>query len=88
MPKKSITCRNLLRQEVSSGRLDAAESKAEVLGSLCEKLNFDPDTAAALHRQLYRQKIDSLLEKKSLTGSQSHISCKFSRDRTCGQSWW
>ena len=60
--------RALLREEVSSGRLDKAASKADVLAELCNRLNFDPDAASALHKQLYRQKLDSLLEKKSLTG--------------------
>lgn len=63
-----VCCRALLREEVSNGRLDAAQSKAEVLGDLCNRLQFDPDAAAALHKQLYRQKLDSLLEKKHLTG--------------------
>lgn len=53
---------------MTSGRLDAAASKAEVLADLCDRLNFDPDAASALHRQLYRQKLDSLLEKQHLTG--------------------
>lgn len=54
---------------MSSGRLDNAPSKADVLADLCNKLNFDPDAASALHKQLYRQKLDSLLEKKRLTGT-------------------
>ena len=65
--------RQLLREEVTSGRLDAASSKAQVLAELCERLNFDAEAAAALHRQLYRQKLDSLLEKKSLTGKQATL---------------
>ena len=63
--------RALLREEVSSGRLDKAPSKADVLAELCNRLNFDPDAASALHKQLYRQKLDSLLEKKGLTGETS-----------------
>ena len=53
---------------MSSGKLDQAASKADVLAEMCNSLNFDPDAASALHKQLYRQKIDSLLEKKHLTG--------------------
>lgn len=60
--------RLVLRDEVTSGRLDAAPSKAEVLAGLCDKLGFDPDAASALHKQLYKQKLDSLLSKKHLTG--------------------
>lgn len=63
-----------MREEVSSGRLDKAPSKADVLAELCNRLNFDPDAAAALHKQLYRQKLDSLLEKKSLTGKSLVVS--------------
>ena len=66
----------MLREEVTSGRLDAAASKADVLGDLCTRLNFDPESASALHKQLYRQKLDTLLEKKHLTGGRvSFLRC-------------
>ncbi|KAK9839292.1 hypothetical protein WJX81_005958 [Elliptochloris bilobata] len=53
--------RRLLREEFTSGRLDAAASKAAVLGELCERLGFDAEAAAALHRQLYRERLEALL---------------------------
>ncbi len=56
--------RRLLREEVTSGRLDAAPSKAAVLQQLCERLKFNPEAASALHKSLYRQKIDQILEEK------------------------
>lgn len=48
--------------------MDAAPSKAEVLGQLCDRLNFDDEAAAQLHKQLYREKLSSLVEKKKITG--------------------
>jgi hypothetical protein len=56
-----------LRAEVASGRLDGAPSKAAVLGALCERFGFDPAAAADMHRTIYRQKVDTLLAKGSLT---------------------
>ena len=79
-------CRNLLREEVNSGRLDAAPSKAAVLDDLCTRLHFDVETAGALHRQLYRQKLDSLLEKKSLTGTIMQRCCCFTWHYSLAQS--
>ena len=52
---KEKAYRRLLREEVTSGRLDAAPSKAEVLGDLCERVRFDPDVAKQLHESLYKQ---------------------------------
>lgn len=66
---KEKTYRKLLREEVTSGRLDAAPSKAEVLGDLVDKVRWDGDAAMELHKSLYRQKLSSFLEKKSLTES-------------------
>ena len=64
-----LGCRRLLREEVTSGRLDAAPSKAAVLQQLCERLKFNPEAASALHKSLYRQKVDQILEeKKKITG--------------------
>jgi hypothetical protein len=59
--------RRALREAFQSGRLDAAPSKAEVLGDLCDSLAFDSEAAAALHKQLYREKLTSLAEKKRLS---------------------
>lgn len=56
-----------MREEVTSGRLDAASSKAEVLGELVDKVRWDSDAAMELHKSLYRQKLSSLLEKKALS---------------------
>ena len=59
--------RRSLRAEVTSGRLDAAPSKAAVLGELCERLSFDAADAAAMHVEIYKQKADALVAKGSLT---------------------
>ena len=64
-------CRRLLREEFTSGRLDAAPSKAEVLGQLCDRLNFDDEAASQLHKQLYREKLTSVAEKKKISGGLS-----------------
>lgn len=64
---KEKTYRRLLREEFTSGRLDAAPSKADVLSELVDKMRFDADAAKALHESLYRQKLATLLEKKRLT---------------------
>lgn len=68
-----LVCRRLLREEFKSGRLDAAPSKAEVLGELCDRLNFDGEAAAQLHKQLYREKLTSVLEDKSISGALPHL---------------
>ena len=55
---------------MTSGRLDAAPSKAAVLQQLCDRLKFSAEAAAALHKSLYRQKIDSILEEHNkITGA-------------------
>lgn len=64
---KEKTYRRLLREAFTSGRLEAAPSKAELLGELCDQVGFDADAAAALHSSLFRQKLATLLEKKKLT---------------------
>lgn len=56
--------RRLLRDEVTSGRLDAAASPAGVLQVLCERVRFSAEAAMEMHRQLYKQKLSSLAEKK------------------------
>lgn len=54
--------RKLLKEEVTSGRLDAADSKAAVLQKLCDRLRFRPELAAQMHRSIYKQKVESILE--------------------------
>ncbi|GIL58607.1 hypothetical protein Vafri_13622 [Volvox africanus] len=56
--------RRLLKEEVTSGRLDAAASPAGVLQSLCDKVRFRPEAALELHRQLYKAKMSALLESR------------------------
>ena len=69
----SFGCRRLLREEVTSGRLDAATSKAAVLQQLCDRLKFNPEAAGALHRSLYRQKMDDVLKNHNkITGRLDH----------------
>jgi len=46
-------CRRLLREEVTSGRLAAAESKAEVLGDLVERVRFDAGDLLVFYRCLW-----------------------------------
>ena len=75
MFRKEFPCRRLLREQFKNGRLDAATSKAEVLEELCDKLNFDPDAAAALHKQLYREKLLSVVADKKISGEQTIPSC-------------
>ena len=58
----------MLREQFNNGRLDAAASKAEILEELCDKLNFDPDAAAALHKQLYRERLTSVVADKKISG--------------------
>jgi len=67
----------LLREEVTSGRLDAAPSKAAVLQQLCERLKFNPEAASALHKSLYRQKIDQILEEKKKIAGVTACTWKF-----------
>lgn len=64
---KESAYKNLLREAVTSGALDAATSKAELLGELVEKVQWDSEAALALHESLYRQKLSSFLEKSSIT---------------------
>eukprot|EP00959_Pyramimonas_sp_CCMP1952_P396504 8307463-Pyramimonas_sp.AAC.1 len=58
--------RNYLRRAVQDGSLDAAESKAAFLTDLCERLQFESEVAASVHSDIYKQKLESLLEKKAL----------------------
>lgn len=40
----------------------------QVLEAICDRLNFDAEAAAALHKQLYRQRLDSILGPKLVNG--------------------
>ena len=44
-------------------RLDAAESKAAVLQRLCDRIQFRPELAAAMHKGIYRQKMEASLQE-------------------------
>jgi len=65
--------RNFLRRAVTDGALDAAESKAAFLTDLCEKLQFDSEVAASVHSDIYKQKLEALLEKKALTDEDMEV---------------
>lgn len=72
----SSGCRRLLREEVTSGRLDQATSKAAVLQQLCDRLKFNPEAAGSLHRSLYRQKMDDVLKNhQKITGALLFVCC-------------
>ncbi len=58
-----------MREQFKNGQLDAATSKAQVLEELCDKLNFDPDAAGALHKQLYREKLMTVVADKKISGA-------------------
>mmetsp|Transcript_9892 Transcript_9892/g.36214 ORF Transcript_9892/g.36214 Transcript_9892/m.36214 type:complete len:1076 (-) Transcript_9892:1462-4689(-) len=64
---QSKVYRKVLRDSVKSGALKAEESKAKYLQALCDKLQFKPELAAAIHTDIYRTKLEGLLEKKYLT---------------------
>ncbi|GBF94257.1 110 kDa translocon of chloroplast envelope inner membrane [Raphidocelis subcapitata] len=63
----AVLYRRLLREEVTSRRIDAAASPAQVLGDLVGRSGFSPEAALELHKSLYRQKITQLVAKKKLT---------------------
>lgn len=56
--------KRLLKDEVTSGRLDAAESPAQVLGALCDRVRFSPEAALELHKGLYKAKLMTLTSDK------------------------
>lgn len=58
----------MLRDEFRSGRLEAATSKAAALEELCDRLKFEPEAAAAIHKALFTERIESFLEDNQLTG--------------------
>ncbi|KAM1653453.1 hypothetical protein ACFX15_005663 [Malus domestica] len=49
--------RKRLSQSVTSGDLEAADSKAAFLQNICEELHFDPQRASQIHEEIYRQKL-------------------------------
>ncbi|XP_050368674.1 protein TIC110, chloroplastic [Argentina anserina] len=49
--------RKRLSEAVTGGDLEAADSKAAFLQSICEELHFDPQKASAIHEEIYRQKL-------------------------------
>lgn len=59
--------RRLLREEVTSKRIDAAADPQTVLAALAARVRFSPEAATELHKQLYRAKMASLVEKGKLT---------------------
>jgi hypothetical protein len=52
--------RSLLREAVTSRRIDAAASPAQVLGELVGRSGFSPEAALELHKSLYRQKLNQV----------------------------
>lgn len=61
--------RRLLREEFRSGRLEQASSKAAVLSDLCDRLKYDSDAATEVHKGIYTERIESFLEKKTISGA-------------------
>ncbi|XP_009595771.1 protein TIC110, chloroplastic isoform X1 [Nicotiana tomentosiformis] len=59
--------RKRLAQAVTSGDLEAAESKAAYLQMLCEELSFDPQKALQIHEEIYRQKLQQLVADGELS---------------------
>ncbi|KAK9154075.1 hypothetical protein Sjap_001555 [Stephania japonica] len=59
--------RRRLSQAVSSGALEAADSKASFLQNLCEELHFDPQKASEIHEEIYRQKLQQSLADGELS---------------------
>ncbi|KAK3247525.1 hypothetical protein CYMTET_42978 [Cymbomonas tetramitiformis] len=59
--------RNKIRKAMSSGDLDAAESKAKFLQELCDNLQFAPESAFAVNASFYEDKLGEFLEKKRLS---------------------
>ncbi|KAM7256028.1 hypothetical protein ACFE04_011769 [Oxalis oulophora] len=49
--------RKQLAQAVTSGNIEAADSKASFLQNLCDELHFDPEKASEIHEEIYRQKL-------------------------------
>lgn len=67
MDVTSKVYRKLLSQAVSSGDLEAADSKAAFLQNLCDQLRFDPQKASEIHEEIYRQKLQQCLDDGELS---------------------
>ncbi|KAL9236764.1 hypothetical protein vseg_011398 [Gypsophila vaccaria] len=67
MDVTSKVYRKMLGQAVSSGSLEAAESKAAFLQKLCDQLRFDPLKASGIHEEIYRQKLQQCLSDGELS---------------------
>ncbi|KAL9251913.1 TIC110, chloroplastic-like protein [Drosera capensis] len=63
----SKTYRRQLSQAVSSGELEAADSKAVFLQNLCDRLLLDPEKASKIHEEIYRQKLQHYIADKELS---------------------
>ncbi|GBG79636.1 hypothetical protein CBR_g29785 [Chara braunii] len=59
--------RRKLAAAVSDRTLEAAPSKAAYLQHLCDDLRFDPERAAKVHEEIYRQKLEACLEDNKLS---------------------
>lgn len=59
--------KRLLAEAVSGGALEAAPSKAAFLEELCDRLQFDPELAARVHEDIYRQKLEQCLKDNMLS---------------------
>ncbi|KAK3024369.1 hypothetical protein RJ639_043273 [Escallonia herrerae] len=59
--------RKRLAQSVSSGNLEAADSKAAFLQNLCEELRFDTQKAIEIHEDIYRQKLQQAVSNGELS---------------------
>ncbi|KAF5186744.1 hypothetical protein FRX31_023661 [Thalictrum thalictroides] len=63
--------RRRLSQAVSSGDLEAADSKAMFLQNLCVELHFDPEKASDIHKDIYHQKLQQAVAKGELSEEDS-----------------
>ncbi|KAK2982776.1 hypothetical protein RJ640_025192 [Escallonia rubra] len=59
--------RKRLAQSVSSGNLEAADSKAAFLQNLCEELCFDTQKAIEIHEDIYRHKLQQAVSNGELS---------------------
>jgi hypothetical protein len=63
----SKSYRKRLANAVSSGDLEAQDSKAKYLQKLCEELHFDAQKAGAIHEEIYRQKLQQCVTDGELS---------------------
>nr|DAD24411.1 TPA_asm: hypothetical protein HUJ06_025875 [Nelumbo nucifera] len=59
--------RRQLAHAVSSGELEAADSKAAYLQNLCDQLHFHPEKASEIHEEIYRQKLQQSVANGELS---------------------